>query len=131
MIKRAIIGIAIFGAAMLIGGFVGYNKGRNAVLIDDFQTYNADLVSYSAFPEARKVGLNDFLKARYYYFANQIPESSLVEPYDFGSVDFRGLTIGKGPTSPQHEYELFKDKKVSFKKPYVADGDSNSVPAVR
>lgn len=120
--KSPIIVIAISGVAMVTGGLVGYNKGRNAVLTDDFQTYNADLVSYYAFPEARKVELQDFLKARYYYFANQIPEASLGEPYDFGSVDFRGLTIGKGPTSPQHEYQLFKDKKVLFKKPYVEGG---------
>jgi hypothetical protein len=117
--KRLIATIAISCVAMLVGGLVGYFEGKNDVLTDDFQTYNADLVSYYAFPEAHKVELKDFLMARYYYFANRIPENRLREPYDFGSVDFRGLTIGNGPTSPQNEYQLFKDKKVTFKKPYV------------
>jgi hypothetical protein len=121
--KKLIITVAISCLAALIGGVVGYRAGRNDVLTTDFETYNADLIGYYGFPEPPKVELTDFLKARYYYFANRVPTSVLGEPYDFGSVDFRGLTIGKGPTSPLNEYQIFKAKKVTFKKPYVADGN--------
>lgn len=104
----------------LIGGVVGYRAGRSDALIEDFKTYNGDLIGYYSFPGTQKVELKDFLIARYYYFANRIPMSVLGEPYDYGNVDFNGLPIGKDMTTPAHEYELFKAKKVMFQKPFEA-----------
>ena len=134
--KKIIIFVAAFGLTALVGGIIGYRAGRNDAVIEDFKVYNAGLVDYYGFPEDRKIELQDFLKARYYYFANRVPANVLGEPYDFGSVDFKGMAVSRELTTPKHEYELFKSKPVTFKKPYVADGNmeranSNNVPPVK
>jgi hypothetical protein len=51
-----------------------------------------------------------------------MPTHSLGEPYDFDPVDFHWFTIGMGATSPQHEYQLFTNRNVSFKQPYFEHG---------
>jgi len=134
--KKIIAFVAAFGLTALVGGIIGYRAGKTDASVDDFKIYDGWLIGYYGFPEDRKIELQDFLKARYYYFANRVPANVLGEPYDFGSVDFRGAAIGKDLTSPKHEYELFKAKPVTFKKPYVADGNmeranSNNVPPVK
>lgn len=121
--KKITIFVAAFGLTALIGGIIGYRAGKSDAAIEDFNVYDGNLIGYFGFPEDRKLPLADFLKARYYYFANRVPASVLGEPYDFGSVDFKGAAIGKDLTTPKREYELFKAKKVTFKLPYVADGD--------
>jgi hypothetical protein len=116
MKKNAFIILALCATA-IISGVTGYLKGRQSAFLEDFKTYSADLISLNGFPENQKLELRDFLKARYYYIANKMPESYLGVPYDYGNVDFHGLTIGKGPTAPKHEYQLFKARKVQFREP--------------
>jgi hypothetical protein len=115
--KKIILAFIALIFTALIGYFVGEFQGRSAASVEDFKVYNAWLIGYYGFPEDRKIELQDFLKARYYYFANRVPASVLGEPYDFGGVNFIGPGIGKDLTSPQHEYELFKAKSV-LKKPF-------------
>jgi hypothetical protein len=98
-----------------VAGLIGYVQGRKAVLTAEFTTYAADLVTYYSEPEARRVELEAFLKARYYYLANRVPKRYLGAPYDYGEADFRWLAIGKGPTTPRHEYERFKSLDVRFR----------------
>ena len=117
--KLIIIGTA-FCLTILISYVVGYHARKAETAVEDFNTYQEALVGYYGFPEERKIELADFLKARYYYFANRVPPSVLGEPYDFGSVDFKGMAIGQELTTPKREYELFKAKKVTFKKPFEA-----------
>ena len=115
--KKVIIFVIALIVAALIGNTIGQFQGRTDASIDDFKVYNAWLISYYGFPDNRKIELQNFLKARYYYFANRVPASVLGEPYDFGDVNFTGAAIGKDLTSAQHEYELFKAKNL-LKKPF-------------
>jgi len=116
--KKIITTVIISLFTSLIGYIIGQFQGRSDASVESFKVYNVWLISYYGFPENRKIELPDFLKARYYYFANRVPVGVLGEPYDFGDVNFVGPAIGKDLTSPQHEYQLFKDKKVTFKKPF-------------
>lgn len=100
---------------ILIGvGIACYRRGAQDVLLNDFKTYQGNLVHLESFSEDANVDLKAFSKARYYYFANRIPKAYLGAPYDFGPVDFKGLGIGKGPTTAQHEYLKFKALNVTF-----------------
>lgn len=113
--KKRILMVALFCIAVLSAFIAGYLKGRQNAFLEDFKTYSADLVIYSDLSTNAKVGIKEFLKARYYYTANKLPDGWLGVPYDYGSVDFSNLTIGKGPTTPRQEYQTFKEKKVSFR----------------
>jgi hypothetical protein len=121
--KRLIFILAGVCVTMMLGGILGYRKGKSEAAIENYDTYRADLISYYGFPEHRKIQLKDFLKARYYYFANRVPSTYLESPYDYGNVDFQGLTIGKGPTTPRREYQVFKEMKVFFKEPGLGNDE--------
>jgi hypothetical protein len=114
--KTRAVTICISLATLFLGFISGYRRGKEDVTAEEFHTYDADLIVYTGFKEYRELPLKEFLKARYYYFANRIPSSSLKSAYDYGSVDFKGLSIGAGPTSPIHEYQMFKLKHITFKK---------------
>lgn len=104
--------------ASAAGGMViGFIQGRQSARIEDWKVYSAAIAIYDESPRARTIELRDFLKARYYHAANNIPENWLGSPPDYGPVDFGLLPIGKGPTSPREEYRLFKAKKVRFTVP--------------
>ena len=124
--KKLILIVACACFTILLGGILGYRKGKSDAAIESFDTYRGDLIIYYGFPEFRKIELQDFLKARYYYFANRVPSGYLESPYDYGNVDFKGLSIGKGPTMPQHEYQVFKEKKLPFKEPKFVSNESAS-----
>lgn len=115
--KRKLKLVAIYCVLLLptaLAGFhFGFSKGMERARIEEFGTYRASLSHCHDFPEARNVPLEDFLKARYYYLANNIPEDWLGSPVDYGPVNFQRLVIGKG-TSPEREYQLFKQKNVRF-----------------
>jgi hypothetical protein len=124
--KKIIIIAVAFCLMALIGVVVGYHAGRNDALIEDFKTYNGDLIGYYGLPGTSKVELKDFLRARYYYFANRVPASVLGEPHDYGSVDFNSLSIGKDVTTPTHEYELFKARNLISKKSIEASNGATN-----
>lgn len=98
---------------------LAYIRGRNDVWVAEFKTYQGDLVVVNYLDDRHSDDLKEFMKGRYYYLANKIPNSWLGSPYDYGTVstNIAHLGIGKGPTSPQHEYELFKQKNVIFRNP--------------
>ena len=108
-------------AAAVGGLIIGFRQGGQAVRIENWTLYDAAMISYDNYPEARSIGLRDYLKARYYYSANNIPESWLGSPRDYGPVDFSWLPMGKGPTSPREEYRLFKARSVQ-----LSDGGNES-----
>ena len=98
---------------------VAYMKGRNDVWIAEYKIYEANLLQLKFFETNHPAELTEFMKGRYYFLANKIPRSWLGSPYDFGpvSTNVAHLGVGKGPTNPQHEYELFKEQKVNFREP--------------
>lgn len=117
MKHRLVLGVVYIVSvlAAAVGGLIiGFRQGGQAVRIENWKIYDAAMTSYDNDSEARSIGLRDYLKARYYYSANNIPESWLGSPRDHGPVDFSPLPIGKGPTSPREEYRLFKAKDVQF-----------------
>ena len=91
----------------------GYSRGRNAVLIAEFKVYYGNLVARTVPADSP---LADFLKARYYYLANRIPNRELPLPVrDFGPVTndlARALAIGKGPTRADAEYQSYRDQRL-------------------
>jgi len=109
----------IYLVGILAVAVISYLKGRNDVWVAEFKTYDGDLITLNLYEGRHSDDLREFMKGRYYYLANKIPESWLGSPYDYGvvSTNVAHLGIGKGPTSPQNEYELFKQKKVKFRSP--------------
>src|SRR6059058_1071630 len=103
--------IAFLFCLILLAVAVGaYVKGRDDVWVAEYKIYEANLIELEYFETNQPPALNEFMKGRYYYLANKIPQSDLGSPYDFGPVStiVAHLGVGKGPTAPQHEYELFK-----------------------
>lgn len=121
MMKRILPMVWGFLLAALVGGVLGYIKGINDTLIREFKVYRGNLNYGTYFEEGRlSLDLKEFLKGRYYYLGNRIPLSSLDgAAYDYGQVstNIAVLSIGKGPTTGQEEYRLFKQRGVSIKKP--------------
>jgi hypothetical protein len=110
MPKKLTLAVSGFVLCLLLTA-AAYFKGRNDVLVNDFKTYHANLIGFDQVsPDAE---FKDYLKARYYYFANRVPKDVLAgSDKDYGPVStnaLRGLTIGKGPTTPQEEYRKFKE----------------------
>jgi hypothetical protein len=96
--------------------------GRNSVLIGEFKTCGGNLTYLTHFNKgAPSEELKDFMKARYYYLANRIPRCYLEgAAIDYGQVSTNtnaGVSIGKGPTTGQEEYRLFKEKGVRLRRP--------------
>jgi hypothetical protein len=112
--KSKVLTVLLACATAIIGGVLGYIRGRNDIQLENYKTYVLNVSSY--YEAHSNVDFGDYLKARYYYFANRIPQRFLTIPaYDYGPVDFKGFSIGKGPTTPKCEYEHFKERKVSHK----------------
>lgn len=108
--------------AGLAGGVLGYLKGENHALISEFKVYSGNLIYVTHFAQGRHSDeLKDFLKARYYYLGNRIPRSYLQRAArDYGQVGtntMEGLFIGKGPTTGQEEYRLFREKGLIQEQP--------------
>ena len=101
--------------AFVIGDSLGYYQGRRDSSIANYKTYNIWLTSYYGYSKYNGFPLADFLKARYYYFANRIPVSAFDEHYDFGGVDFTGPAIGGDMTTPSYEYQMFRKKYTDAK----------------
>ena len=96
-----------------------YIKGRNDVWISEFKIYDSNLIKIQHFETNQPAELREFMKGRYYYLANRIPESWLGNPYDYRQVSTNvvHLSIGKEDAGAQHEYERFKKKSVGFRDP--------------
>jgi hypothetical protein len=111
--------VFLFFLIVLLVAFAAYNKGRNDVWIAEFKTYDANLIQLQYFQTNLPPDVKEFMKGRYYYLANKIPQAWLGSPYDYGQVstNVAHLNVGKGPTTAQHEYELFKEKNVIFSEP--------------
>lgn len=100
----------------VLGSSLGYHRGRMESSIEDFKTYDIWLTSYYGYPQYENFQLSDFLKARYYYFANRIPASAVEGHFDYGNVSFVGPAIGEDLTSPAYEYEVFKKRNADAKR---------------
>lgn len=116
--KKTVTIIVILAVGFVIGNTIGQYSGQRDAAVEDYRVYSAWLISYNSSPQTAKIDLNEFLKARYYYYGNRVSASVLGDPYDFGAVDFIGPAIGKDLTSPKHEYEIFKERKGTFQKPF-------------
>lgn len=112
--------IALLLCVVLLTVIMGsYVKGRSDVWNMEYKTYEENLITLKYFETNKSPELSDFMKARYYYLANKLSRSLLGSPYDFGPVGTNAahLGIGKGPTTPLHEYELFKKKNIETREP--------------
>ncbi len=109
----------LFCLVLLTTAIAAYKRGRNDVWIAEYKIYEGNLVQLTYVQTNQPLELGEFMKGRYYYLANKIPRSWLGSPYDFGPVNTNvtRLGVGKGPTTPQHEYAIFKEQKVNFREP--------------
>ena len=101
---------------ILVMVVLAYLKGRNDVWISEFKIYDGNLINIQNFETNTPPEVKEFMKARYYYLANKIPESWLGSPYDYGQVstNIQHLVSGKGDTGPRYEYQVFKSKPLIF-----------------
>jgi hypothetical protein len=112
--------VTIFWCVALLGiAAAAYQRGKQSVWLAEYEMYQEDLIQIKYFKTNEPSALTEFMKGRYYYLANRISSRDLGNPYDFGPVDtnISHIGVGKGPTTPQHEYDLFKEKDVTFKIP--------------
>ncbi len=118
MNKKPIFKI-LYISLLIAVAILSYMRGRHDVLVGEFKIYEADLIDVRFYGNRYSDDLKEFMKGRYYYLANRVPEGWLGSPYDYGmvSTNVAHLGIGKGPTSPQHEYDQFKQKNVTFRSP--------------
>jgi hypothetical protein len=116
---RKCITAVLFGLLCITATICAYNKGRDDVWISEFKLYDANLIKIQHFETNIPPELKEYMKGRYYYLANKIPNNWLGNPYDYGEVNSNviHLVIGKGDIGPRYEYEIFKQKKVTFKDP--------------
>lgn len=105
------IGIVLAAILTAVVGGVAYKKGLEAVILSDFKVYYGDLVALQTLKSSDAAVLGEFLKARYYYLANRLPEELLpINAPDLGPVTneiVSSLSIGKGPTSSGIEYSNY------------------------
>jgi hypothetical protein len=101
----------------VIGSLAGYRKGRRDVWIEQFKVYSGILIDVTNFRTNASPELIEFLKARYYYVANKLPENWIGTPYDYGDINTNLLqfSIGKGPTTATEEYRHFKDRGIPMR----------------
>jgi hypothetical protein len=104
---KIIISLVLVGCALVYA----YRRGRRDVLISDFKTYSANTVALK-FSNNYSADLKDFLKGRYYFCANRVPNDILKgSEHDYGPASTNSsLVIGKGPTTPQWEYQVFTNR---------------------
>jgi hypothetical protein len=116
MNKKSIL-IALYPALLVAVALLAYRQGRNDVWISEFKVYQGNLIGVTSFHTQHSADLKEFLKGRYYYLGNRIPESWLGSPYDYGTVstNVSDLAVGKGDTGARYEYQLFKSKHVLFR----------------
>ena len=116
--KKLLIRV-LYCVIVLAVGILAYKQGRDDVWVAEFKIYNGNLVGIDSDNIQYSDDLKEFLKGRYYYLANKIPNGWLGSPFDYGAVGskIKHLAVGKGPTSAQYEYQLFKEKKVLFREP--------------
>jgi hypothetical protein len=113
--KRKLLLIAIcLIVGFVIGDSFGYHRGKRDSSIENFEVYDIWLTSYYGYSKYKGFPLVDFLKARYYYFANRIPGSAF-NGHDYGNINFTGPAIGSDMTSPSYEYQVFKRKHADAK----------------
>ena len=100
------IAFLILAIAMIV---VAYIKGRNDVLISEMKTYQSNLTQLENWQTNHPPELKEFMKGRYYYLANLVPKG-WVPNVDYGpvSTNISHLSVGKGPTTPQEEYQKYK-----------------------
>ena len=118
MTRKSILTV-VYPVLLVAVALLAYRRGRNDVWVAEFKVYQGNLIGVISFPTQHSGDLKEFLKGRYYYLGNRVPEGWLGSPYDYGSVstNISDLAIGKGDTSSRHEYQLFKSKNVVFQEP--------------
>jgi len=119
MKKQGIL-IPAFIAILVLTAAFAYWRGRRDVWIWEYKIYSADLIRLTEFDTNYPPELKEFVKGRYYYVANKVPRGWLGSPYDYGPVatNLSSFPVGKGDTSAQNEYRMFKERGVPLRSPH-------------
>lgn len=101
--------VVIVAVVAIVGA---YWNGRNDVLIREFKECQGNLSTLTQWETNHPPELKEFVKARYYYLANQIPKKWVGNPHDYGEVstNVAHLAVFKGPTSGREEYRKFLER---------------------
>jgi hypothetical protein len=113
---RIFIGMLLGCIACFTAYTMGEKRGEHVYMRETHETYRSNLVGNKRALRSGQIRTMDFLLARYYFLANRIPENMLGPAYDFGPVNFSGLTIGSSDTSPFHEYQIFTNRHLFYEK---------------
>lgn len=109
------LGAVVFFVSVAL--IVGYLKGQEDTLTAELKVYYGNLVAANVPADSALV---DFLKARYYYLANRIPDNRRPYPArDFGPITnmiAKTLAIGKGPTGADAEYKVYSNWNATLPK---------------
>src|SRR4051812_10887160 len=102
--RRILIGLLVLSA---IAG--AYLKGRNDVWEMEFKECQGNMMLLTYWETNQPPELKEFVKARYYYLANEVSKDFVGEPKNYGpiSTNVEKLAQFKGPSSGNAEYASF------------------------
>ena len=116
--NRYFFQILILLLVCVVSYWFGYRQGRSVWVLEGFKTNRANLLRVEGvFPgessDTYSKDLKDYIRGRYYYFGNRLPQSYLPassNSWVSAQSGFTHLSVGKGPTSAQLEFERFKKR---------------------
>ena len=97
-VLRKFVLVAVLALPALIVGYVlGQIHGRRAAFISEYKHYSGRMLVLTQWETNHPPELKEFVKAHYYRLANQIPESWVGTPSNYGpvSTNIANVTIFK------------------------------------